>query len=267
MFTMNEYNEIGEKIRKKREEHNLTQQKLAEKLADIINKPNFSCRTIGNWESGKTTDSISIKELSALCDVLECDFHYLLNESDFDTKEQEIACNYIGLTKYAVKNLNNGKYSTYMNVLDYLLAMHYPETSRYLMEIYELLTADSLKSMSEKEYNETNHTDNAHSEYIQHIEKYKNEAACHFTNCFRALDALSFEIDYDSFDKITGLLWGLQAAKARGITESLEEFKTHFGGEIADKQIEEMYNHQLTTISELEKKIDASYQTILKLKK
>lgn len=273
MFTIN-YQEIGQRILKKRSEKDLSQSELAEEISVILNKQatnggkerNISYRTIGNWESGATTKSLTLECLQALCQVLECDFHYLLAESEYDTKEQEITCNYTGLSKYAIKSLHNSRYSTFLNLFDYLFSVHYYETTRFIMNLYESITGNYLSSMSEEEYKEANgipHTNTVGYEYYQYVDHYRSESDSYFVQCERALHRLVSEIDYKSFSIISGYLWSLQALKGRGITESYEEYKSHFGGEITEHQLRQSYNKIHVDIKELQNKIECEYKTIL----
>ena len=67
---------IGENIRRRREQLGLSQEALAEKL-------NTSRQTINNWENEYTSpDASSIK---SLCDALNCDVNYLFDEFPNDT--------------------------------------------------------------------------------------------------------------------------------------------------------------------------------------
>lgn len=67
---------IGENIRRRREQLGLSQEALAEKL-------NTSRQTIYNWENEYTSpDASSIK---SLCDALNCDVNYLFDEFPNDT--------------------------------------------------------------------------------------------------------------------------------------------------------------------------------------
>ena len=66
---------IGNYIRAKRKEMNLTQEQLAEKL-------NVTNKSISRWENGRTFPDLSLYQ--PLCNVLDISISELLNGEDID---------------------------------------------------------------------------------------------------------------------------------------------------------------------------------------
>lgn len=71
---------IGNYIRVKRKERNLTQEQLAEKL-------NVSNKSISRWENGKTFPDISLYQ--PICSVFDISISELLNGEDLTPESQE----------------------------------------------------------------------------------------------------------------------------------------------------------------------------------
>lgn len=106
---------IGQKIKKRREELDLTQTGLAEKINGVGAGHDF----ISNWETGKKTPGTG--SLLLLCNALDCDLEYLIDDevtaprkSTYDTMVTT------GLSREAVENLQEwGKSRSYLSRIEF----------------------------------------------------------------------------------------------------------------------------------------------------
>lgn len=78
---MSTYQEIGERIQKRRVSLGMTQSDLAQ----FLNLSPDSRTTITKWENGKALPRVDMIPL--ICDVLKCDVGYLFSEYDQPTRE------------------------------------------------------------------------------------------------------------------------------------------------------------------------------------
>lgn len=93
------YKKIGERIRDERKNTlEYSQEQLAEQLECVR-------QTISAWENGDRINKITLEQLFALCDILECDIGYLLCE--YDTKRHINAGipEETGLSEQTIENL------------------------------------------------------------------------------------------------------------------------------------------------------------------
>ena len=78
---------LGSMILKCREEKKYSQSKLGEELAkrmaDDPEARKFNRRTIGDWESGRTSPRVNA--LLTLCDIFDCELGYLLGEPGYES--------------------------------------------------------------------------------------------------------------------------------------------------------------------------------------
>ena len=108
---------VGSRIKEKREELNLTQEKLAETLG--INR-----KTIIEWEKGNLNGKIDFPSFLELCAALEIDIPYLLGDI-YSNRELETVCKYTGLSEKAAEELHSIKSdSSIIQVLSNLLENH-----------------------------------------------------------------------------------------------------------------------------------------------
>ncbi len=89
--------ELGNRIKAAREDNNLTQAQLAERI-------DTKREIISAWEHGRQLPGL--KKLSALCKALDVDMGYLFGEYDSPSKDMICACQYTGLSEKAVKTLH-----------------------------------------------------------------------------------------------------------------------------------------------------------------
>ena len=96
-----DFKDMGSRIRKKRKEHGLTQEKLAELLE-------IDRTTIMKWEKGDMNGKIDFPTFIELCSELEMDMAFLLGDI-YSNREIETVCEYTGLSEIAAKELHNMK--------------------------------------------------------------------------------------------------------------------------------------------------------------
>ena len=75
--------------------------KTQEIFADSVQR---SIDTVRNWEQGKNKPSLD--DFMGLCDFLDCDADYLLDNMEVPTHELDFVCKYTGLSPEAVKKLH-----------------------------------------------------------------------------------------------------------------------------------------------------------------
>lgn len=139
---------IGERIRTNRKEKRISQETLAIYVKQITTIP-ITRQTVAGWENGKPIKKL--EQLTALCEIFDCDMSYLLCE--YDTKHictQDIISS-TGLTEKAVDELINlrkiGSHLT--NTLSKIL-----ENKNLLYQIHDCCYADYRYSNFETSYSE-----------------------------------------------------------------------------------------------------------------
>lgn len=127
---------IGERIRENRKEKGLSQEQLAEYLEQITTNPTKR-QTVAGWENGKPIKKI--EQLTALCEIFECDIAYLLCECDSKRIVSQQVAPALGLSEKALDNLitANKKQNPYVCILSALL-----EDESILQYISKCTTAD-----------------------------------------------------------------------------------------------------------------------------
>lgn len=111
---------IGERIRQNRKEKGISQEQLAEYLEMAIQKP-IKRQTIAGWENGKPIKKM--EQLTALCDIFDCDMAYLLCECDSKRVVSQHVAPALGLSEKALDNLitANKNNNPYVDILTSLL--------------------------------------------------------------------------------------------------------------------------------------------------
>ncbi|MCD8362340.1 MAG: helix-turn-helix domain-containing protein [Lachnospiraceae bacterium] len=99
---------IGERIRNCRKEKGLTQEGLAEEISKKIRRPSdrqLKRQTVAGWENGKPV--AKLEELTALCNIFNCEMGYLLCEDGYTHKTRSAIDieTETGLSSLAVDNL------------------------------------------------------------------------------------------------------------------------------------------------------------------
>ncbi len=127
---------IGERIRANRKEKRLSQEQLAEYLERITTKPTKR-QTIAGWENGKPVKKI--EQLTALCEIFDCDMAYLLCECDSKRIVSQQVAPALGITEKALDNLITAQKAknSYVRILSELL-----EDESILQYIAKCSTAD-----------------------------------------------------------------------------------------------------------------------------
>ena len=92
----------GERIRSCRIEKGLTQEKLSESIEQITGVP-IKRQTIAGWENG--TPVKKLEQLTALCEIFECDINYLLCECDSKRVHSQELVQILGISQKAADNL------------------------------------------------------------------------------------------------------------------------------------------------------------------
>ena len=69
---------IGSRLRQLRDDHNLSQEELAQKM-------NVSQKTISSWEKDRTYPKV--KELHRLCDIYGCTYAHLTGTVQYDSND------------------------------------------------------------------------------------------------------------------------------------------------------------------------------------
>lgn len=127
---------IGERIRINRREKGLSQEQLAECLEQITTHPTKR-QTVAGWENGKPVKKI--EQLTALCEIFDCDMSYLLCECDSKRIISQQVAPALGITEKALDNLitANKSQNPYVHILSELL-----EDESILQYISKCTTAD-----------------------------------------------------------------------------------------------------------------------------
>lgn len=111
---------IGERIRQNRKAKDLSQEQLAEYLEQITNS-RIKRQTIAGWENGKPIKKM--EQLTALCEIFDCDMAYLLCECDCKRVVSQKVAPALGLSEKALDNLITAKKNKnpYVSILSALL--------------------------------------------------------------------------------------------------------------------------------------------------
>lgn len=111
-----EYRINSEKLREKRkalriEKNGKLRMASQDDFRDLLKEKGCSIgrNSLSKLENGEIPDELPLKDILAFCDVLGCDINYLLDISDYSTKELETVCTYTGLSEKAVKELHRIK--------------------------------------------------------------------------------------------------------------------------------------------------------------
>lgn len=94
---------IGERIKEERENKKLTQEELAEKVGKLTGHTTLKRQTVAGWERG--TPIKKIEQLTALCEIYECDMSYLLCEYDCKRIASVEISKITGLSEMAIDSL------------------------------------------------------------------------------------------------------------------------------------------------------------------
>lgn len=127
---------IGNRIRNNRIEKGLSQEQLAERLELITTKP-IKRQTVAGWERGNPIKKI--EQLTALCEIFDCDTAYLLCECDSKRIVSQQVAPALGLSEKALDNLitANKNQNPYVCILSALL-----ENESILQYISKCTTTD-----------------------------------------------------------------------------------------------------------------------------
>lgn len=139
---------IGDRIRANRKENGLSQEQLAEYLEQITTKPTKR-QTVAGWENGKPIKKL--EQLTALCEIFDCDMSYLLCECDSKHIRTQDISSSIGLSEKAIDTLISLR----------KIGSHLPgtiskiiEDKKLLYQIHDCCSADYSNSDFETSYNE-----------------------------------------------------------------------------------------------------------------
>lgn len=94
---------IGKRIETERKQKGITQEELAEKVGNITGHNALKRQTVAGWENG--TPIKKIEQLTALCEVFECDISYLLCEYDCKRVASVEISKITGLSEMAIDTL------------------------------------------------------------------------------------------------------------------------------------------------------------------
>lgn len=181
-----DYIAIGQRIKEKRKEKGITQEKLANILG--LNK-----KTIINWEKGELDKKIDFDKFMGLCSVLDIDMPYLLG-NDYSNKKLETVCKYTGLSEKTVKLLHHtSKFTVAQNVPAFLsdLFDNYDMCLIFLEELEEYMQ----NSYCEKVLPQKGDNATTKGLYAQ----YRDKAALNLLQCQRLIDALKDSVEKDKY--------------------------------------------------------------------
>lgn len=139
---------IGERIRINRKEKGLSQEQLAEYLEQITAKPTKR-QTVAGWENGKPIKKL--EQLTALCEIFDCDMSYLLCECDTKHIRTQDISSSIGLSEKSIDALISLRKigSSLPDTLSKII-----ENKKLLYQIHDCCYADYNNSDFETSYNE-----------------------------------------------------------------------------------------------------------------
>lgn len=133
---LNSWYLTGERIKSCRNEKGLTQENLSEAIENITGV-SIKRQTIAKWENG--TPVKKLEQLTALCEIFECDIAYLLGECDSKRIISQEIAPALGISEKALDNLitaHNQK-NPYIETLSKLL-----ENENILQYIAKCTTED-----------------------------------------------------------------------------------------------------------------------------
>ncbi|MBP3768649.1 MAG: helix-turn-helix transcriptional regulator [Lachnospira sp.] len=139
---------IGNRIRNNRKEKGLSQEQLAEYLEQITENPTKR-QTVAGWENGKPIKKI--EQLTALCEIFNCDMAYLLCECDTKHIRTQNISSSTGLSEKAIdilislRKMDSKLPDTISKIL---------ENKNLLYRIHDCCSADYNNSYFETSYNE-----------------------------------------------------------------------------------------------------------------
>lgn len=133
---LNLWHITGERIRTCRNEKGFTQENLSEAIEKITGVP-IKRQTVAGWENGKPIKKL--EQLTALCEIFECDTAYLLCECDSKRMISEQIAPALGISEKALDNLitAHNTQNPYVKILSKLL-----EDENLLQHISSCTTAD-----------------------------------------------------------------------------------------------------------------------------
>lgn len=139
---------IGDRIRKNRKEKELSQEQLAEYLEQITTNP-IKRQTIARWENGNPIKKI--EQLTALCEIFDCDMSYLLCECDTKHIRTQDISSSTGLSEKAIDTLISLRKieSQLPDTISRII-----ENKNLLYQIHDRCSADYSNSDFETSYNE-----------------------------------------------------------------------------------------------------------------
>ena len=94
---------IGARIAATRKANKMSQEQLAEQVAETVNVEAISQNTISDWERGKSIPPLD--RIFALSQIFNCDCGYLLCDYDEKTHGENYISNETGLSKETVQSL------------------------------------------------------------------------------------------------------------------------------------------------------------------
>lgn len=185
-----DYIEIGQRIKRKRKEKRLTQEKLAAILG--LNK-----RTIINWEKGELNKKIDLDKFLSLCSFLDIDMPYLLG-NEYSNKELETVCKYTGFSENTAKMLHHtSKYTEAQNAPDFLsdLFDNYGSIVLVFLDELEEFMRNSYceKALSSLPVGSCDKT------IISLYNDYRDKAALNLLQCQRLIDNIKKDVEKDSY--------------------------------------------------------------------
>lgn len=184
-----DFREVGSRIKRKRNELELTQDKLAEILG--INR-----KTIIEWEKGDINGKIDFPTFIELCSVLKIDMPFLLGDV-YSNRELETVCKYTGLSENAAKRLhelnNHAFFKVFPKLLSNLLCNYYQPFYHLIMNVFIYLRT----RVEEKTLKSVRLTDDWEtvSRVADQEEKINNSASISLMNCLHEIESMQ-EIAY-----------------------------------------------------------------------
>lgn len=139
---------IGDRIRKNRKEKELSQEQLAEYLEQITTNP-IKRQTVARWENGNPIKKI--EQLTALCEIFDCDMSYLLCECDTKHIRTQDISSSTGLSEKAIDTLISLRKieSQLPDTISRII-----ENKNLLYQIHDCCSVDYSNSDFETSYNE-----------------------------------------------------------------------------------------------------------------
>lgn len=145
---------IGHRIAAERKKRHLSQADFIEQLSYhgvSIGRNRLSAIENYTKDSNHNLPDLSIRELIAFCDILQCDASYLLGEHTEKTMDKHFICQQIGLTEKAVDNLIPHSQDWQVGVLS-LMIEDYLDFLPVLAGIYNYYNSYALLKEQKKTY-------------------------------------------------------------------------------------------------------------------